>query len=66
MHLSLPQTVAVINLQGSTDLLIAQAECQNVHISNTANASNGDVRGVAKLKKVIIMKENQNGGERRV
>ncbi len=65
MHLTPPQAATVNLIQGSTGLLCAQTKCQNIHIINKTNAGDGEVKRIAEVNKVSIIKEKQDGRERR-
>ncbi len=65
MHITPPQAATVNLIQGSTSLLCAQTKCQNVHIINMTNAGDGEVKRITEFNKVSIIKERQDGRERR-
>ena len=65
VHVSPCQTATMNVFQNGTGLLLALPKSQNICIINKTNTSSGEVRGVANVNKISIVKKEKNGRQRR-
>jgi hypothetical protein len=65
MHVFPCQTATVNRFQNRTGLLSALPKSQNICIINKTNTSSREIRGVAYINQISIVKKEKNGRERR-